>query len=56
MINIKKFDEIKKVMGGRVIQCDSCGTTIKLILPEQSETPGLYCDKGCTDIALDFTL
>ena len=71
MIDIKKFDEIKKtsaksfneqkalikkVMAGRVIQCDTCGTTIKLALPEQSESPGLYCSKGCTDITLDFEL
>jgi hypothetical protein len=71
MIDIRKFDElkktsaksfnaqkalIKKVTAGRVIQCDTCGTQIKLVLPEQSESPGLYCDKGCTNITLDFEL
>ena len=69
MIDIKQFDEIKKtsarsfndqkalikkIMAGRVIPCDSCGTTIKRVLPEQSETPGVYCDKGCTSIELEF--
>ncbi|WP_076418208.1 hypothetical protein [Colwellia sp. UCD-KL20] len=71
MIDIKKFDGIKKtsaksfnnqkalikkVMAGKVITCETCGTPIKLVLPEQSKTPGLYCTKGCTDIALDFEL
>jgi len=71
MIDIKKFDDltkttaksfneqkalIKKIMAGRTIPCQTCGTTIKLVLPEQSESPGLYCNKGCTDIALDFKL
>jgi len=71
MIDIKQFDElkkstaksfneqkalIKKVMAGRVVACKTCGTTIKLVLPEQSEKPGLYCSKGCTNIALDFEL
>lgn len=69
MIDTKQFDTIKKtsaksfndqkalikkVMAGRVIACDTCGTAIKLVLPEQSGSPGLYCNKGCTDIALDF--
>lgn len=71
MIDIKKFDDltkttaksfndqkalIKKIMAGRTIPCKTCGTNIKLLLPEQSESPGLYCNKGCTDIALDFKL
>jgi hypothetical protein len=54
----KSFNEqkalIKKVMAGRAVACKTCGNTIKLVLPEQSESPGLFCNKGCTDIALDF--
>jgi len=71
MIDIKQFDElkkttaksfneqkalIKKVMAGRNIPCKTCGTTIKLVLPEKSEQAGLFCTKGCTSILLDFEL
>jgi len=69
MIDIRKFDDIKnasaksfnnqkalikKIMSGRVISCKTCNTAIKLVMPEQSESPGLYCKKGCTDIALEI--
>jgi len=71
MIDIKKFDElkktsaqsfnqqkamIKKVMAGRTINCEGCGGAIKLVPPESSENPGLFCGKGCTDIELDLSL
>lgn len=69
MIDIKQFSElkknsaksfneqkalIKKVMSGRIIKCEQCGTPIKLVLPEDKGVTGLFCEKGCTDIALDF--
>jgi len=71
MINIKQFDElkkssaksfnqqkamIKKVMAGRVVHCDTCGGVIKLVTPETSDNPGLFCAKGCTSIVLDFSI
>jgi len=69
MIDIKQFSElkknsaksfnnqktlIKKVMSGRLIKCETCGQQLKLVLPEQSDKPGIFCQKGCTDISLDF--
>lgn len=71
MIDIKQFDElkktsarsfnqqkamIKKVMAGRIINCENCGGVIKLVTPGSSENPGLFCGKGCTDILLDFSV
>lgn len=47
---------IKKVMAGRQVNCPHCQQLIQLVLPEESETPGLYCHKGCTNIALDFVM
>lgn len=46
---------IKKVMAGREMCCKTCGQSLTLVLPEQSETPGIRCKKGCTDIQLDFS-
>ena len=45
---------IKKLMQGRAVACPICKQSIHLFLPHQSATPGARCDKGCTDIALDF--
>jgi len=71
MIDIKKFNDIKnksaksfneqktlikKVMSGRKVQCKKCGGNINLVLPQESDSPGLYCNKGCTNIILDFEL
>ncbi|MFT5654157.1 MAG: hypothetical protein ACI8W9_002113, partial [Psychromonas sp.] len=36
------------------IKCETCGTVLRLIVPEDKTTPGVYCGKGCTDICLDF--
>ena len=52
---------IKKVLAGREIKCQQCGTKIQLLLPKETgqkgtENTGLYCGKGCTNIALDFVL
>jgi hypothetical protein len=46
---------IKKVMSGQQINCKQCGGVIQLILPEDKKPTGLYCQKGCTNIALDFS-
>ncbi|MBA6353773.1 MULTISPECIES: hypothetical protein [unclassified Colwellia] len=45
---------IKKVMAGREMKCETCGSILRLIVPEDKSTPGVYCGKGCTDICLDF--
>jgi len=70
MIDIKQFSQlkknstksfndqkalIKKVMSGRKINCKICGQPLELILPESSDQPGIYCQKKCTDINLDFS-
>ena len=67
MLDIKQFDQlkktsgksfndqkalIKKVMAGRQIKCETCGSVLRLIVPEDKTTPGVYCGKGCTDICL----
>lgn len=59
-VSAKSFNDqkalIKKVLAGRNIACQHCGTQIKAVLPDDNSTPGLYCAKGCTNIALDFVL
>jgi len=45
---------IKKVMAGRKVNCKTCNSELFIVLPEKSDTPGIYCKKGCTDISLDF--
>jgi len=56
----KSFNEqkalIKKVLAGRDISCQQCGTPIRVVLPEDKKATGLFCAKGCTNIALDFVL
>jgi hypothetical protein len=47
---------IKKVLAGRDIACQQCGTSIRVVLPEDKKTTGLFCAKGCTNIVLDFVL
>lgn len=58
-MSAKSFNDqkalIKKVLAGRQVDCPQCHTTIKIVLPEDKEPTGLYCLKGCTDIALDFS-
>ncbi|KPA53984.1 hypothetical protein [Photobacterium lucens] len=46
---------IKKVMQGKTVNCSDCGQALFLITPEQSDTPGIACQKGCTHIHLDFS-
>ncbi len=47
---------IKKVLAGREVKCKVCQQLLTYKLPTGEDTPtGIYCKKGCTDIALDFT-
>ncbi|TWX72868.1 hypothetical protein [Colwellia sp. C1TZA3] len=59
-VSAKSFNDqkalIKKVLAGRDIACKQCGTLIRIILPEDKKTTGLFCAKGCTNIALDFVI
>ena len=59
-VSAKSFNDqkslIKKVLAGRDMPCQQCGTSIRVVLPEDKSTTGLYCAKGCTNIALDFVL
>jgi hypothetical protein len=59
-VSAKSFNDqkalIKKVLAGRDITCQQCGTPIKVILPEDKKNTGLFCAKGCTNIALDFVI
>ena len=59
-VSAKSFNDqkalIKKVLAGRDIACKQCGTNIRVILPEDKKTTGLFCAKGCTNIALDFVI
>ena len=48
---------IKQVMAGKAIDCPECGTRLRLTLPTGSNSnvaTGIKCEKGCTDILLDF--
>ena len=55
---------IKQVIGGRTVLCAVCKQPLKLFTPEQKapkqkvsereEQTGVRCQKGCTDISLDF--
>ncbi len=46
---------IKKLMQGKTILCSHCNHPIKLYLPEDKQANGARCDKGCTNIALEFS-
>lgn len=45
---------IKKVMQGKMVNCNECGQSLFLVPPEKSDQPGIVCQKGCTHIHLDF--
>lgn len=59
---------IKKLMAGRVIHCPDCGKALQLNLPKESQSAkqvkqdvqkkktGYCCNKGCTDVELDFDI
>ncbi|MEW6998315.1 hypothetical protein AADZ86_11470 [Colwelliaceae bacterium BS250] len=58
-ITAKSFNDqkatIKKVMQGRDIKCKVCHLSLALVTPQQSDKPGIFCPKGCTDIELDIS-
>lgn len=45
---------MKKVMSGKTVLCTTCQQPLYLYIPEHDEQTGIRCDKGCTDIQLDF--
>lgn len=59
---------MKKVMAGQTVLCSTCQQPLCLLTPKQgntssnasgkssenSESSGIRCKKGCTDIQLDF--
>lgn len=45
---------IKKVTSGQTVLCPICKQPLKLKTPEHYAISGICCDKGCTDIQLDF--
>lgn len=50
---------LKKVMTGKKVLCSTCKQPLSLITPldtngTNSESSGIRCKKGCTDILLDF--
>ncbi len=56
---------MKKVMAGQTVLCPTCQQPLYLLTPKQghtssntsgenSESSGIRCKKGCTDIQLDF--
>jgi len=55
----KQKQMMKKVMAGQTILCPQCQQPLCLFTPEHcttsnSQTPGIRCKKGCTDLQLDF--
>ena len=46
---------VKQVMSGKTVLCSHCNKPLKLFTPAQLEPTGIRCQKGCTDISLDFT-
>ncbi len=45
---------IKQLMSGKKVRCAHCQQELILTLPEAEGSPGIHCDKGCTEISLDF--
>lgn len=58
-LTAKSFNDqkalIKKVMAGRIIMCTTCNKPLEVRLPSASDNPGVFCQKGCTNIELDFS-
>jgi hypothetical protein len=46
---------VKQVISGKTVLCTKCKKPLKLLTPAQTEPTGIRCQKGCTDISLDFT-
>ena len=45
---------IKKVLAGQVTVCPECKQALTVNLNAEERQTGIYCDKKCTDIALDI--
>lgn len=45
---------IKNVLSGKVDKCPQCQQKLFVYLLGESGQPGIFCQKKCTDIALDF--
>lgn len=55
----KQKQMMKKVMAGQIVLCSKCQQPLFLFTPEHctnlnSQTTGIRCKKGCTDLQLDF--
>ena len=52
----KSFNEqrnvIKKIGKGETVRCQTCGSALVLTVSE-TQTPGVRCDTGCTNIMLE---
>ncbi len=46
---------VKQVMSGKTVLCSQCNKPLRIFTPAQLEPTGIRCQKGCTDISLDFT-
>jgi hypothetical protein len=51
---VKQKQIMKKVMAGQTVLCSKCQQSLFLFTPGQNEIPGIRCNKGCTDLQLDF--
>ncbi len=45
---------VKQVISGKTVLCCQCKKPLRLFTPAQTESTGIRCQKGCTDISLDF--
>lgn len=50
---------VKKVIAGQKVLCPKCQQPLQLFTPENcananSQSSGIRCTQGCTDIQLDF--
>jgi len=45
---------IKKLLLGKKVNCPQCGLPLTVFTPHGQQAPGVRCDKGCTNISLDF--
>lgn len=55
----KQKQMVKKVMAGQTVLCKQCQKPLYLFTPEStiimnSKPSGIRCEKGCTDLQLDF--
>lgn len=55
----KQKQIVKKVIAGKEVLCPTCQQPLYLVAPEHSstlnsESSGIRCKKGCTDLQLDF--